>query len=82
MSENSLNSVFVYPNPSSGLINVNTSSEASRIDVYSVLGKLVYSKTNKTNKNEHAINIKESGLYYISVYVGKEIISKKITIQN
>jgi len=82
ISENILNSVFVYPNPSSGLIKLNTPSEATRIDVYSVLGKLIYSKTNKTNTNEHTINIKENGLYYISVYVGKEIISKKITIQN
>ena len=82
ISENSLNDVFVYPNPSTGLININTPNENSRIDVYSVLGKLVYSKTNKTNTNEHAINIKESGIYYISIYVGGEIISKKITIQN
>jgi hypothetical protein len=82
ISENDLSSVFVYPNPSSGSINIKTPSEASRIDVYSVLGRLVYSKTNKTNTNEHTINIKENGIYYISIYVGNEIISKKITIQN
>jgi hypothetical protein len=82
ISENDLSNVFVYPNPSSGLINIKTPSEASRIDVYSVLGKLVYSKANKTNTNEHTINIKENGIYYISVYVGNEVISKKITIQN
>jgi len=82
ISENNLSSVFVYPNPSSGLININTPSKTSRIDIYSVLGKLVYSKTNKTNTSEHTVNIKENGLYYISVYVGNEVISKKITIQN
>jgi hypothetical protein len=82
ISENDLNSVFVYPNPSSGKININTPSETSRIDIYSVLGKLVYSKTNKTNTNEHTINIKENGIFYISVYVGNKVISKKITIQN
>jgi hypothetical protein len=82
ISENNLSSVFVYPNPSSGLININIPQETSKIDVYSVLGKLVYSRVNKPNKNEHTINIKENGIYYISVYVGGEIISKKITIQN
>ncbi len=81
ISENNLSSVFVYPNPSSGLININTPSKTTRIDVYSVLGKLIYSKTNKTNTSEHTIDIKENGIYYISVYVGNEVISKKITIQ-
>lgn len=81
VSENILNAVFVYPNPSSGTINVKTPVDVQRINIYDALGKLIYTKENNKNTNEHTITLLNNGLYYVSAYVDNEIISKKVTIQ-
>jgi|TARA_B110000285_G_C15066404_1_gene585388 hypothetical protein len=55
--------VSVYPNPTSGLINIDTKKSVKQIKIYNSLGKLSLSTKNTV------ININEfsNGIYYLSV---------------
>jgi hypothetical protein len=79
--QSGLNTMVVYPNPSTGVVHIKSEEPLNRFDIYSVLGELVYSEVPAVNKHEISINVQKNGLYYISLYTQKGIINKKITIQ-
>jgi len=71
------NSISVYPNPTSGLVNVILTSELSKnstIEVYDAIGKLVVKQvlTNETN----AVNISNltNGIYTFKIVNNSNLI--------
>ncbi len=68
----------VYPNPASTQtnikVNINGINDAT-IDVYTQLGKLV-----KTSNINNAIQIDESGIYYLQVKHNQGMYTQKITV--
>jgi hypothetical protein len=79
--ESGLSAIAVYPNPSTGMVQIKSKEQLNRFDIYTVLGELLYSEAPAVNKHEISINIQKNGLYYISLYTKKGSISKKIIIQ-
>ncbi len=70
----------IYPNPSSGVINISSSSIIRSVQITDVLGRVVYgaspdSKTDKVDVNS------ASGLYYITLTTDDGIITQKIVIE-
>lgn len=73
------NSKFsVYPNPASDVISIDTDMLVDKVELYSVLGQLVYREENNT-KNLKIQKVK-SGLYVLKIYAGTKTVTKKIAI--
>ena len=81
IGEASTNSIQLFPNPSTGLVNIKSEGIIKRCDVYNLIGELVYTEEVGSGKNEHSLGVAKNGLYYISVYTEKGVVSQKLTIQ-
>ena len=83
-------SVTIVPNPFSGYARLNYVLEndaATELEISNVLGKVVYTMfkgTQRAGKHEFQIDTKEmglsSGMYFISLTVGKQKITNKVVI--
>ncbi|MBN97354.1 MAG: hypothetical protein CMC56_05545, partial [Flavobacteriaceae bacterium] len=85
-SDIAVNEVTVYPNPSSGVFNVEINSLNSsdvEISIYDLLGRAVFERNfdNSFNFNE-AIDLSnaKSGVYMMTVTVGNQKVTKRIVI--
>ncbi|MDA9563491.1 T9SS type A sorting domain-containing protein [Flavobacteriales bacterium] len=58
-----INNVKVYPNPTNGLININTEKLIEQVKVYNSLGKLCL----VTNNAQININKLPNGIYYLTI---------------
>lgn len=73
------NSVSVYPNPTTGLININSDRTLS-VEVSDVLGKKVFEQNQIQNQNVLDLSGLENGVYIMNVTDGQLSGSKKIII--
>ena len=71
--------VSIYPNPTSDVININTSSVIDMIEVYTLAGGKVLERGNTKNINLQSL---ETGVYFIRVYSEGNTVIKKIIKQN
>ena len=64
VDENTLSDFSVYPNPTTGILNVQSKTAIVQIEIHNLLGQLV-----KSNTNQNTIDISSvsSGLYFIKV---------------
>ncbi len=71
----------IYPNPvSDGFLRINTFKNSERtVDIYDLLGKLVFFKT--TTKNFINISKLKSGIYIIKVYEQGNSATRKLIIK-
>ena len=84
IDENQLgNIISVYPNPNSGLFNIETGGLEIEYEIYSIIGELVLK--NKTNNPVEIINLTDhgKGLYFIRIREinGTIILTKKVVIK-
>jgi len=77
---NSHDKISVYPNPSSGVINITNTNEVT-VMVYSYIGKLVRVYKN-TNRKQFDLSELEKGVYFINIQTGKIKETKKIILSN
>lgn len=57
----------IYPNPTSGIINIATSKNLETIHVFDISGKMVHSQTIATKQNNVELNLSSlnNGIYFI-----------------
>jgi lysyl endopeptidase len=82
-SYSAINNTFnLYPNPTKGIINISTqSNNPYGIEIFDVLGKLVYEKKIETKKEAQIdLNIIRKGIYFISIISENERIVKRLVI--
>jgi len=84
---NSNESISIFPNPASTLVNINISSlkEVESIHLFSIDGKLIYSnypKTQSGNFIQLPINELSKGMYLIRVKSKSGMYQQKLIIQN
>ena len=74
------NNLNIYPNPTNDRINFTfDKNESGRIEIYSLEGKLVYSKEFKENNVLSAnLNDYQAGVYIAKITIGDKTITKKI----
>jgi hypothetical protein len=79
---NSSGEILVYPNPSpDGKFQVlSLNSQVSRIEVYNSLGEKIFSKTGNS-KNEIVKLNEASGIYFLKIQSGEDIISRKLVLK-
>ena len=72
------NTFMVYPNPANDIINISGKTTITKTEVYSTLGKLIFS--NNHQSNQAIVNIKElsSGMYLLKVTSENGTETKKI----
>jgi len=86
ISQNELNIMGLYPNPSNGIFNlsVDTSSDTD-ITLYDIRGRKVYSKLHSNNSDIFVAKLDfttmASGVYVLNVKSGTKQAVKKIVIQ-
>ena len=81
VSENSIEGVDVFPNPSNGQVTVTNGNNANNtIEVFTTLGERLYStRTNETIQLD--LSIYGAGVYFIQISNDQGSVSKKIVIQ-
>ncbi len=88
IEENTISGIAIYPNPTTGMFNITTSSadfKELQISVFDMQGKEVFSavdKNNSTNYNKQ-INLEglAKGIYYIKLNSGTGIKIQKLIMQ-
>jgi endonuclease I len=81
----SLNEVTFYPNPANDELNISVNNYSGELDiqVYNIIGSLVYSEKSNINNN-HKISLSEieSGIYFIKITYGGFSNTQKFIIKN
>ena len=67
--------VSVFPNPSSGMININSDLKIYTVSLYSVNGKYLSTTEGKI------INIASNGVYFLKILTGKGSVVKKVLVE-
>lgn len=80
---NSSNLYLISPNPSNGIITINSSqNQLLQIEVFSILGEIVMNQKTESNK-PIALNVLPKGFYYLRITSEKNIsVIKNIIIIN
>lgn len=78
--------VRIYPNPANEVIFIEAPVSGTKeisIQVYSVIGKLVYTETYSNNGQPHQVSlgsIHAEGIYFLKLQSGTEQLTRKITL--
>ncbi len=75
--------IAVYPNPSNGIFVIKAASPMNKVEIYNVLGELVYSESAVSADNKQVdLSAQPAGIYMVQVLLanGKRSVSK-ISIQ-
>jgi lysyl endopeptidase len=72
------NSISIFPNPSSGIFNVESGLDAVKYDIYDLSGKLIASGNLTNGRSEINLNAVANGLYLINLSINEVQITKKL----
>lgn len=78
-----IDDILVFPNPSNGTLNVAlTEKKEATIEVYNLVGKLVYTSGNPINTQLFTINIENqpNGIYFVTIKTENNSTTKKVLI--
>ncbi len=78
--DSSLNTISIYPNPSSGIFTIERSNQEDlKIEVFNITGKRIYSKTNIVSTIT-SINLQNvsNGVYFVILTTENQRITKKL----
>ena len=70
--------VSVYPNPTSGETTITSSKNIQYIKVTDLLGRLIYEA--QPQQLKFTFDLKETGMYFVTVTSGNEIETKKVVV--
>lgn len=71
--------LLIYPNPSNGIFKLSTgNTEVKSIEIYDMLGTLLYTQDQITLTNEIDISDFENGVYILNVRINNQNISSRI----
>lgn len=61
------NTIKLFPNPSTGIVNIQTKSKID-VDVYDITGKLIHSAFNVQNGDKLDLSNLKTGLYLVKMF--------------
>lgn len=75
------NTVNVYPNPSNGVVTINTgAANKSTVEVYNVIGEVVFAQQFNTASNTIDLGAFGTGVYSVKVTTDKNTTVKKVMV--
>lgn len=80
VSEFDENSVSLYPNPTSGSINIEAENIQS-VSIYDMLGEKVFENAVKGSSFNYDFSDNESGVYIIRIETPESVATKKVTVK-
>jgi hypothetical protein len=80
INDNQLLGVLLYPNPSTGIINVQTKTNID-INVFDITGKLIHSALNVKDGDQINLSNLKSGLYLVKMFDEVNETTQKIIIK-
>ena len=77
--ENFKNTVKIFPNPTTNILNIETEQEVKTITIYNSLGATVFSLFNRVKERVTSLDVSmfTTGIYFLEVKTGNDIIRKK-----
>ncbi len=78
------NEVFtssLYPNPANESVKVSLNKSGSQIELLNAIGKVVYVNSNASQINNIDLSTLSSGVYFVRITAGAEIITKKLIVK-
>lgn len=81
INEDTLNDIKLYPNPSKGIVNIQSNQvDNYNVEVYDLVGNLIF-KT--TKQGDSIINLSSfvNGVYVVKISTKENLVSKRIVIQ-
>jgi hypothetical protein len=74
--------VSVYPNPTTGIVNISSEKNIDNVYVYDISGKLLRT-FNKLSTDKTVLDLSSftSGTYILKVETGKKITTRKVIIK-
>ncbi|WP_292889603.1 T9SS type A sorting domain-containing protein [Nonlabens sp.] len=72
------NSISVFPNPSSGVFNVESGLQAVKYDIYDLSGKLITSGNLTNGRSQISLDAVANGLYLMNLSINEVQITKKL----
>ncbi|MBP5649964.1 MAG: choice-of-anchor J domain-containing protein [Bacteroidales bacterium] len=74
------NNVSVYPNPANNVINVNSTSNISNVEIYTITGQKVGDFTANSNHTAISTSNLTNGLYLMRIHTENGVINKKFSV--
>ena len=75
------NNVNIFPNPSNGKFVINCANIPNSIEIYDVNGKIIFTSTSNSFKNNVDISDLKSGIYFVNVEAGNDSYYKKMILK-
>ena len=76
-----LGSVSIYPNPSTGIVNISTNISLEQIDIITINGQVLQQIKNPIiENNTYLITNLPQGFYFLRLSSNNETITKKVTV--
>jgi hypothetical protein len=75
-----VNQVSVYPNPSNGLVTVTAANNIKQVEVFDIAGKVIFTSNNYTNKCNINTTAFNKGMYIIKVQTENAIETTKLLV--
>ncbi len=79
---NSTTDIQIYPNPTTGIINITTTASAATIEVYNVMGQNILNKVLTNGTNTFDISSLSNGVYSIQIMQNNTLSIGKIVKTN
>ncbi len=70
--------IYIYPNPSSGIFSMQSSEKITSIEIMNVLGEIIYSKSINSEKAKIDLSEKAKGIYFVTICEGSKTRIEKI----
>ncbi len=72
--------ITIFPNPTSGVLNINAVEANSSVEVFNVIGEKVYSNILTKGNNTIDLSGLANGAYFVKLNSNNQIITKKVVL--